>query len=268
MKKTLLTLAMMLGGWLGTQAQETLTLDDTQDLVPIINEAAEAGGTYNVTFSDRPINIDSWNVLCLPFDIRPAQFKQYLGTVVVDLLDETSDDGNIHFEPSVSGTITAGTPFIINVGKMKRTPTNFKWVTFKDVTLQTVEASYTLTDNYGNRFISTFSPVTFYGEKFWYMSKGKWYDATLWTEENPVPLKPLRCYVDFTENTTTPAPKIIIREPDGTTTTIDAATFNTGEFSTKASQDNAWYTLTGIRLNEKPTTRGVYIHQGRKVIIR
>ena len=226
---------MMLGCTLGTQAQTTLTLDDSEDLVSLINEAAEAGGTYNVTFSDRPINLDSWNVLCLPFDIRPAQFTKYLGTVVVDLLDVNSDeDGNIHFEPTASGTIAAGTPFIINVGKLKRTPTNFNKVTFKDMEVKQVEASYTETDISGNRFISTFSHVEFYGEKFWYMTKGVWKDALYFTEANPVHLKPLRCYVDFTENTTTPAPKIIIREPDGTTTTIDAATFNTCEFSTKA----------------------------------
>ena len=31
--------------------------------------------------------------------------------------------------------------------------------------------------------------------------------------------------------------------------------------------DNAWYSLSGTRLSGKPATRGVYIHQGRKVMI-
>ena len=31
--------------------------------------------------------------------------------------------------------------------------------------------------------------------------------------------------------------------------------------------DNAWYSLSGTRLSGKPTTRGIYIHQGRKVMI-
>ena len=59
----------------------------------------------------------------------------------------------------------------------------------------------------------------------------------------------------------------IIDEPDGTTTTVDAATFNTGSFSSR-SQDDSWYSLTGARLTEVPTQKGVYIHQGRKVVIR
>ena len=32
--------------------------------------------------------------------------------------------------------------------------------------------------------------------------------------------------------------------------------------------DNAWYTLSGMKLGKKPTESGVYIHQGKKVIIR
>lgn len=270
MKKTLFTLVMMFGCLAGMQAQEAqkLTLDDSEDLVPVINAAAEAGGTYDLTFSDRPINLDNWNVWCLPFDFRPADLRSYLGTYVIDLLNESNEDGNIHFEPTVSGIIPAGTPFIINVGRMKRTPTNFKRVTFKGVTLKKVEPSVTKTDACGNRFIGIFSPTTFYGRKYWYMSKGAWYDARKYTEGNPVSLKPGRCYIDFTGNTVKARPLIIIHEPDGTTTAIDAATFNQGEFSTQSGQDNAWYTLTGSRLTEMPTSKGLYIHQGRKVVIK
>ena len=32
--------------------------------------------------------------------------------------------------------------------------------------------------------------------------------------------------------------------------------------------DNAWYTLSGMKLSKKPAESGVYIHQGKKVIIR
>ena len=36
----------------------------------------------------------------------------------------------------------------------------------------------------------------------------------------------------------------------------------------RVSTDNTWYSLSGDRLPGKPTTKGVYIHQGRKVIVR
>ena len=32
-------------------------------------------------------------------------------------------------------------------------------------------------------------------------------------------------------------------------------------------ESGSWYTLDGRRLNRKPTTKGVYIHQGRKYMI-
>jgi hypothetical protein len=258
-----------MGGMLGAQAQSTkLTLDDNVDLVPVINAAAEAGGTYDVTFSDRPINLDNWNVWCLPFDIKVTGFKNYLGSYVVDMLIKSNNDGNIHFEPTVSGIIPAGTPFIINVGKLKKTPTNFKKVTFKDVELKQVEPQYVETDASGNAFISTFSPIEVYGQHIWYMSKGKWYDARNFSDEKPVHLKPMRCYIDFSGNTVTTRPMIIIEEPDGTTSIVSPETFNEGSFSTDLSKDNNWYSVTGARLSDKPTTHGIYIHQGRKVVIK
>ena len=270
MKKTLLTLVMMLGGVLCAQAQaQILTLDDSKDLTPIINAAAEKGGTYNIRFSDRNVNINTWNVLCLPFDVTPAKISRAFGYAAVDRLIEGNGDGDIHFELTVSGTIPAGTPFLVHVGDTYNKKENFKQiVAFTGVTVKPVEATKTVTDAAGNRFIGTFSPVEVYGRSIWYMSRGKWYDARRYTEEDPISLKPMRCYVDFSGNTVRARPQIIIEEPDGTTTAIDAATFNQGEFTTKAVQDNAWYSLTGMRLTETPTSRGVYIHQGRKVVIR
>ena len=32
--------------------------------------------------------------------------------------------------------------------------------------------------------------------------------------------------------------------------------------------DNTWYSLSGTRLSGKPTTKGIYIHQGRKVMVK
>ena len=32
--------------------------------------------------------------------------------------------------------------------------------------------------------------------------------------------------------------------------------------------DDAWYTLSGVRLEGKPAQKGVYIHQGKKVYVK
>ena len=38
--------------------------------------------------------------------------------------------------------------------------------------------------------------------------------------------------------------------------------------STTSPLSADWYDLQGCRLNSKPTTKGVYIHQGKKIVIR
>ncbi len=50
---------------------------------------------------------------------------------------------------------------------------------------------------------------------------------------------------------------------NGVATAIESATVA----DVKKATDDAWYTITGIRIN-KPTQPGLYIHNGKKVIIR
>ena len=35
-----------------------------------------------------------------------------------------------------------------------------------------------------------------------------------------------------------------------------------------ANTDNAWYTLDGMKMNQKPQQTGIYIHQGKKIVIK
>ena len=53
-------------------------------------------------------------------------------------------------------------------------------------------------------------------------------------------------------------------------TAIWAPTGITGTptISNTTTTDNAWYTLSGMKMGKKPAEHGVYIHQGKKVIIR
>ena len=269
MKNTLLTLALIFGGLCNTQAQtQILTLDDSRDLTPVINAAAEKGGKYNIRFGSRVVVIDDWDVLCLPFDVTPAQLSNAFGYAVIARLVEESDDGNIHFEVTVSGSIPAGTPFLMNVGDTYKTKDNFrKVVSFTGVTVKAVEASTTVSDASGNRFISTFSPVALHDSKVLYLSEGVWNSAGNFSEEEPFTLKPLRCYFDFSGNTTLERPQVVIDDAC-ITSIIEVAGLNGEASDRKGSQYNGWYTLTGTRLTEAPTTKGIYIHQGRKVIIR
>ena len=57
--------------------------------------------------------------------------------------------------------------------------------------------------------------------------------------------------------------KVVIVSADGTTTEIGTLNTRTGEITT-----DEWYSLDGQRLNGKPTKKGIYIHNGIKVVIK
>lgn len=50
---------------------------------------------------------------------------------------------------------------------------------------------------------------------------------------------------------------------NGTVTAIETTTMT----DVKKATNDAWYTISGIRI-KKPTQAGLYIHNGKKVIIR
>ena len=267
MRKTLLTLLIAVTCVMSANAQ-VLTLRDTRDLTENINAAAESGSEYILRFSSRAVNGDMWNVLVLPFDTDVATISNAFYYVAVDILNEEVASGNVHFK-TYTGKIPAYTPFLFKpTSDPKYGKKNFNEVSFSGVKLKAVPEKIEVSDAAGNKFVGTVAPTTFYGSKYWYLSKNLWYRATRYTEENPVKLKSLRAYVDYTRNTMNMAPQIIIEEPDGTTSIVSPEAFSEGQFSTDATQDDGWYTITGAPLSEKPTTQGMYIHQGRKVIVK
>ena len=94
-------------------------------------------------------------------------------------------------------------------------------------------------------------------------------------------IKPMRCYLSYV-GTSAPAPargltrsaatddlpaSITVRlvSRSGETTAIGTLDTTTGELS---FDSEAWYTLDGVRLSSKPSTKGIYINNGKKVAIK
>ena len=94
-------------------------------------------------------------------------------------------------------------------------------------------------------------------------------------------IKPMRCYLSYV-GTSAPAPArrltrsasgddlpatITVRlvSRSGETTAIGTLDTKTGELS---FDSEAWYTLDGVRLSSKPSTKGIYINNGRKIVIK
>ena len=94
-------------------------------------------------------------------------------------------------------------------------------------------------------------------------------------------IKPMRCYLSYV-GTEAPAPargltraaatddlpqSITVRlvSRSGETTAIGEIDTKTGKMT---FDSEAWYTLDGVRLSGKPTKKGLYINNGRKVVIK
>ena len=59
--------------------------------------------------------------------------------------------------------------------------------------------------------------------------------------------------------------KVRLIGANGEVTAIGSLQTNTGEVT---FDSDTWYTLEGVQLNGKPTRKGIYVNNGKKVIIK
>ena len=169
----------------------------------------------------------------------------------------------MHFKVVSSGTIKAGTPFIVKPtsDEASGAKSNFNQITFFGVNVEAFSGNpEPVKDNSGNKFCGTFmAETTFYGDAFWFMSKGMWKQASNYTEAKPVKLGAYRGYIELASADA----RIFIEEPDGTITAIDGLQLNNNEANAEG-----WYTVNGMKLDAAPTQKGTYINNGKKVIVK
>jgi hypothetical protein len=76
-------------------------------------------------------------------------------------------------------------------------------------------------------------------------------------------VSPINCYLETYQVLDAFAPSIFVEDMDGSVTAINVVDGD-------AMQKNAegWYTINGMKLNAAPTEKGIYINNGKKVIIK
>jgi len=244
-----------------------LALDDTKDLTTVLNSiyasATDADKTdFTVTFNPRNLNVEKWNVLVLPFDVTVKDLSTAFGYAVIDVLDEANTNGNMSFKLKVSGKIDANTPFMIYPSNETN---NLNQVVFTNRTIKnkTYTATVEKKDGANNKIIGTYKTTEIYGAGIWAMGGGAWSELSQYTSDNKLPIKPLRAYLDLTKSTAA-HPMITIEEPDGNTTAIKVLNVETME----TYSVDGWYTLNGVKLQGVPTQKGIYINNGKKVVVK
>ena len=230
--------------------------------IAAINGAADAyvGKKNNVTVQNRSFTTNTWAVMVLPFATTVREISQVFGYAVVDVLDTSKGDGtNIYFKLHM-GKIEANQPFMVKTDALLSGDLVFEGVTTAKVAAETTPAADRDIDAGGTKFIGLYQQKELQGAKqLWLSGAGKWgYNKN----NNKVPVGATRAYLQLPEESTGEA-RIFIEEPDGSTTAISVIAADDANVAKEG-----WYTLNGVKLNAAPVEKGVYINNGKKVVIK
>lgn len=232
-----------------------ITLDEKEDNTAALDELD--GQTVNVTLT-RTLQTGGYNSFAVPFDISAETLADMGITAVKELESSSYDKENgtltLNFETATS--IEAGKPYLVKVSSNVVNPT------FYGVTISNTAESI-VTDNVD--FIPTLGSTTFSGsdneKNFLYIGEGnklynpaslsngmKGFRAYFYLKDENVEEAPLRVNMDF---------------GDGETTGIIEVRSEKANASSEG-----FYDLMGRSVQGLPTQKGVYIKNGKKVIVK
>ena len=235
----------------------SFTFTDTEDLATSLPTSPLADQTVTL---DRKV-YSGWNTFCVPFALTQAQLEEAYGSgAVAKYLSDVTTDGaaaTLHFTPEEGGGIEANKAYLLYL-----TADVTEAKTFSDVTLQPAGDCTTTVraDNGGDytfQGILTPTALETNDRQYFLNSAGTYFVLPL---NNTSQMKATRAYIIVPAPAAPAQGRQYSFDFNGTTTAIDNVTIS-------GMEDGAWYTISGIRVN-RPAAKGVYIHNGRKVIVK
>lgn len=255
-----------------------ISLQDNADNSEIINKNYEC--PVNATLTGRTLYKDgSWNTLCLPFDLV-LEGSPLAGATVKTLessdYDISTGELTLNFTTGSLTTLSAGTPYLVKWdkpdpytaydGNNASTCSDIVAPTFSGVTVSTIGGGHA--DTHYVDFVGSFSPVSltandktvlFLGadNKLYYPTKNRTMGSCRAV---------FRLHNGLTVGNPTAGARVtsfVMNLGDDETTGI--TTTNDANYTNKT---DAWYDMQGRRLSGKPTARGIYINNGKKVVIK
>lgn len=222
---------------------------------------------YNVQLYGRTFYKDGkWNTLCLPFNVSDDQIEEeshpLYGAEIRTLERATFDSGilTLNFSDPVSA-IVAGRPYIVrwpissseSAGAPDLMDPIFKKVIISSGTPSTY--SYDAVD-----FVGIYNPYVIDGEDRTILYLGA--NNTLYYPNDAMTIGACRAYFKLkgiTVGDLQQAP--VLNFGDEGTTTLNSLSLGEG-------RGDAWFTLDGRRLSGKPSQSGVYLNNGKKIVIK
>lgn len=230
--------------------------------------------SVTVKFEDRELSAETWQAMAFPFPVSVAEFSNAIykatngvGYAVVNILDEDNNGEKPAFKLWMR-EIKANQPFLFKVytGKTGNDLNKFdmKDLEFKGKTITYAEQAES-EDAYGNKFFGIYETTTLVNQApntnlYWLFShkSGKFSKYV----GNSRTIDPMTGYLKTATEIDAFA-RITVVEEDGTVTAI--STINADGEAVKA---DGWYTINGVKLQGMPTEKGVYIQNGKKVVLK
>ena len=260
-------------GW--TVANKAI-LNDNNDIASQLTPGQTCTVEYSRTFTkNKP------STVCLPFD-----YAVKTGEKFYEFTGITKDgDEYVATMTLYSGTnLVANTPYLYKSASTGATDFSGTYTLPAEITAgTTVSGDWTFVGTYTTQTWDS-APKGIYGFSAQNANNGITQGEFVKVGAY-VRVKPMRCYLKYKNGAedyhyssvrsfsgapstlSEPLPeriKVRFIDADGEVTGIGMLDTQTGEVS---FDSEAWYTLDGVRLAEKPTKQGIYIHNGKKVIV-
>jgi hypothetical protein len=233
-----------------------ITLVDNADNSDVLSTH---NGKYvsSVTLQGRTLKKNGkWNTLCLPFSLASLTGTPLAGATVKTLesTDFNSSTGTLtmNFSDDNLTSIEAGKPYIVkwDSGDDITNPV------FQDVTISNATSNVETT--YAD-FCGIYSPKAIAGEDQSLLYMGA--SNTLYYPNAAMNINACRGYFQLKGTGNITNAQMFFGD-DGTTNIKNT------DFTDSTDKADAWYTLSGVRLNAKPTAKGLYIVNGKTVVIK
>jgi hypothetical protein len=235
-----------------TSATFTLTdngirLDEAADNSPVLTK--KDGQQANVSLT-RTLQEGGWNTFAVPFNLdTPA------GWTVKELISSTFAYNTLTLNFDDASSIVAGKPYLVKVDAKAENPA-FNGVTISSTAMNT-ETTYA-------DFVPVMKPTFLTGEDKTVLFVAGGNTLTYPTADGNI--NGFRAYFQLKGDAAT-ARTFRMDFGTGETTAIDGAEANSSLFTLHPSCSE-WYTLDGRKLSAEPTQKGVYIVNGKKIVIK
>ncbi len=264
--------------------------DNSSDIWTFRGVAAEgedtpefAGKTFDVTLQGRTLWKDGkWNTLCLPFSLASLTGTPLEGATVKTLTSSTFADGalTLNFTEDAKNltSIEAGKPYIIKWAPSSEHIVSpvFQGVTL-DATDRSVSFDYTEGQEKGITFCGTYDAMAFDAAEPSILFLGG--ANTLYYPESGAKIGAQRAYFQLDGLTAGESTSQVrafnlrfVEDPLTEGGNFDGEGTQNGightEITEITERAGAWYTIDGVKLDGKPTKKGLYIHEGRKVVVK